>query len=210
VRPFYRAGAADADGTRRMLRRLDNWILTGSTIFRRTAFEEAGGLDEANGSFADGYLARKIAVMRGFCYAPQVVATWRVFAGGVSRQTALNPASAVDVLERIPARLARDPAFPGWYGPLFRKRWRFAVSRLATESSPINYPLMDSVAKGSSLDMWALSTLRRTFAGLPALERLATLAWLSIRLRPYRLSSLILTKMSRLFGDAGAPISKRM
>src|SRR5262249_788366 len=138
--------------TRQMLRRFDNWILTGSTIFRRAAFERAGGLDETNGSFADGYLARKVALLHGFCYAPQVVAAWRVFSSSLSRQTALNPDNALHVLETIPARLARDAAFPVWYGPLFRRRWRFGVSRVAVESRPINYPVLDSMAAESPLD----------------------------------------------------------
>src|SRR5947209_10692137 len=121
VRPFYRARAADPDEARGLLRRFDNWILTGSTIFRRDAMELAGGLDESCGSFADGYLLRKIAVTRGFCYAPRLVAGWRIFSSSVSRQTALDVDKAREILQTIPVKISNDPAFPPWYACLFRR-----------------------------------------------------------------------------------------
>src|SRR5262249_8170556 len=46
VRPFYRPHAAGAEEARRLLRRFDNWILTGSTILRRDAVEADGALYE--------------------------------------------------------------------------------------------------------------------------------------------------------------------
>jgi glycosyltransferase involved in cell wall biosynthesis len=197
VRPFYWPRAVDAEEARRMLRRFDNWILTGSTVFRREALELAGGLDEACGSFADGYLTRKIAVTRGFCYAPRVVAVWRVFSSGVSRQTALNFEAALEILETIPARISRDSAFPAWYAALFRNRWRFAASRLAIEARPINRAVLNSMSAHSSIDSWVLKVIRAVLAWFPSLERIAILTWLGIRLRPYPLSNLLMTSLSR-------------
>jgi glycosyltransferase involved in cell wall biosynthesis len=197
VRPFYRAGVATPEETRRMLWRFDNWILTGSTIFRRDAMVSAGGLDETCGSFADGYLLRKIAVTSGFCYAPQVVSAWRIFASGVSRQTALDCEKAMDILRTIPPKISGDPAFPEWYTRSFCNRWRFAASRLATQTSPINYAVLDSMAANSALDACMLKLIRSVFSRFGALERLTTLAWLAIRLRPYPLTGLIATRLSR-------------
>jgi glycosyltransferase involved in cell wall biosynthesis len=197
VRPFYRAGAADAEDTRRMLWRFDNWILTGSAIFRRDALLSAGGLDETCGSFADGYLLRKIALTSGFCYAPQVVSAWRIFPSGVSRQTALDCEKAMDILRIVPPKISGDPAFPVWYADLFCNRWRFAASRLATETNPINYAVLDSMAGDSPFDTRMLKLIRLVFSPLGSLERIATLAWLAIRLHPYPLSALIATRLSR-------------
>ena len=197
ARPFYRAGAASAEEARTILRRFDNWILTSSTILRRDALDAAGGLDESCGSFADGYVLRKIAVTRGFCYAPQVVAAWRIFSSGVSRQTALNPERAKEFLQTIPAKISNDPAFPTWYPRLFRRRWQFATSRVAIEINPVNYAVLDAMASNSSLDAWMLKRIRSILARVPSLERTVTLAWLSLRLRPYPLSGLIASKLSR-------------
>jgi glycosyltransferase involved in cell wall biosynthesis len=200
VRPFYRARAAGPDEARCLLRRFDNWILTGSTIFRRDALEAAGGLDESCGSFADGYLLRKIAVTRGFCYAPRLVAGWRIFSGSVSRQTALDVEKAKEILQTIPVKISEDPAFPSWYARLFRNRWQFAAARLAAQTTPINHAVLDSIAVDSPLDAQALNLIRRALAWSASLERIATLAWLTIRLRPYPLSGLVGSTLSRWCG----------
>jgi glycosyltransferase involved in cell wall biosynthesis len=203
VRPFYRTSAAESAEASHMLRRFDNWILTCSTVFRSDAWRAAGGLDETCGSFADGYLTRKIALMHGFCYSPRVVATWRIFSSGVSRQTSLNLEKATEILETIPARIARDPIFPPWYARVFQDRWRFAAARLAVEATPINYAVLDSMTATSALDNRMLKLNRQALSRHPAAERLVTLAWLAARLWPYPLSRLIATRLSRWFGVRG-------
>ena len=197
VSPSHDACAVDAEDCRRMLRRFDNWMVTGSSLIRRDALDDAGGLDETLGSFADGYLLRKIALKRGFCYAPRPVAIWRIFASGVSRQSSLNVQKATEILRSIPARIAADPAFPEWYPALFGARWRFASSRLALEARPIHYDLLDAMAADSPLDRRMLGALRSWLGAVPALERAATLAWLTIRLKPYPLTELLATRLAR-------------
>lgn len=195
VRPVYRAGPADAAQTRRLLRHMDNWILTGSAVFRRDAVLAAGGFDARLGSFADGFLARKIAVTHGFCYAPRVVATWCVYAGSYSRRTALDAAQARTALDTIPARLAADPAFPDWYAGVFADRWRFATARLAVAAQPIDRELVMAMAARSALDR---SVLGLTLAlPIARFARLTTLAWLWFRLRPTTLAGLMRTALAR-------------
>jgi glycosyltransferase involved in cell wall biosynthesis len=195
VSPHHRPGAIDASGARRLLRRVDNWILTGSTLFRREAMLQNGGFDERLGSFADGYLARKIALNHGFCYAPQAVAVWRIFRGGVSRTTALNLANAQELLETVSARIGSDRSFPQWYAPLFCDRWRFATSRLAVISDPIDYSFVVGMAARSRMDRTIVTLLGKF---LPeGLARPAILAWLWARLRPYRLFDIVRTGLHR-------------
>jgi hypothetical protein len=204
VRPIYAAGTVDAAQTERLLRRMDNWILTGSAVFRRAAVLAAGGFDERLGPFTDGYMARKIALMHGFCFAPQVVATWCVYSDSYSRKTALEVARARAALETIPARLTADPAFPNWYPSIFADRWRFAAARLAVAAAPIDRGLLMAMAARSSLDR---SVLELT-SSLPMarLARLTTLAWLWFRLRPTTLAGLARTALARgLERLAGSP-----
>ena len=86
VRPRMRAGRIDVPRVRQLLRSTDNWILTGSTIFRRECVDWAGGFDARLGSFADGFIARKIALRYGFYFEPMIVASWVVFPDSVSRR----------------------------------------------------------------------------------------------------------------------------
>ena len=95
-----------------------------------------GGFDARLGSFADGYVARKIALTHGFCYAPSVVATWCVYADSVSRSTALQVGKAREVLDTLPKRIAADPVFPAWYAGVFASRWRFAANFMDTSLTP--------------------------------------------------------------------------
>lgn len=205
VQPFYHADVATSEDASRLLRYMDNWMLTGSTIIRRDALIFAGGLDETLGSFADGYLLRKVALQRGFCYAPKIVAAWRIFSTSVSSRTSLDPAKAVEFLATIPPRIASDPVFPPWYAKTFSNRWKFSVARAATVASPPNYAMVDLILAGSKLDMKMLKVIRLSLVYSPAIERLAALTWLSIRLRPYPLWRLVATKLSRWFRPDAVP-----
>jgi glycosyltransferase involved in cell wall biosynthesis len=199
VRPLYRSGHIDAEGARRLLARADNFILTGSAVFRREAIARAGGLDESLGSFADGYLSRKIALTSGFCYAPRPVATWWVLPDSYSRRSALDVAGAQAMLDVATARLASDPVFPKWYAPLFGARWRFATARLALLSQPINAAVLLAMAPRGRLERGLLQGLLALPAGL---ARIAIMAWLWLRLHPTTLFGLLRTSLARIY-DGG-------
>ena len=194
VRPLRRTGFVDPAGARALLARIDNWILTGSAVFRRDAVVALGGLDARLGSFADGYLARKVALTHGFCFAPEVVATWCIYNDSLSRQTALQVEKAREMLALLPQRIAADPAFPAWYALAFARRWRFAAARLALQH-PIDHELLGVMGAPSRLDRGVIRGIWRIARGRPA--HLATLAWLWLRLRPTSLVGLAGTALAR-------------
>jgi hypothetical protein len=192
TRPLYRPGEVTPAQARRLLRRIDNWILTGSTLFRRQSVLEAGGFDERLGTLADGYMARKIALTRGFCYAPVTAATWCISSHSASRVTAREKAD--QVLRTVPPVIAADPAFPHWYGPLFHRRWRFATARLAVEDKPFDLTMLRAMGPGSATARAALALV----SALPApVARFLTLALLWLCLRPTSLLSLLRTACAR-------------
>jgi glycosyltransferase involved in cell wall biosynthesis len=197
ARPLYRAGIVSPNQCAELLKRMDNFIHTGGAIFRRDAIFEAGGLDDTLGAFADGFLTRKIALKFGFCYAPRVVACWRVFTTGVSRSIALDLAKAQQALALYPAKLAADPAFPAWYPEVFRNRWRFATSRLALQATPPDFDFVSSMAATAAIDHAVLNAIKTMSKG--KLSRIATLGWLWLRLRPYRLTDLAVTSLRRKY-----------
>ena len=143
-------GADRCRAVEQLLRSTDNWILTGSAVFRRECVIWAGGFDARLGSFADGFLARKIALRYGFLFEPKVVASWVVFPDSVSRKTALDPQRAQHILDVVPALIAADPGFPPWYADAFRDRWRFATCRLALAAEPIDRELLRTMAAGTA------------------------------------------------------------
>jgi glycosyltransferase involved in cell wall biosynthesis len=197
VRPRFRAGEVDERNARSLLARADHWIHTGSTIFRRDLVLRNGGFDARLGSFADSYLSRKVALASGFCYAPEVVAVWNIFSGGLSRAAALDLRRARQFLVDFPRIISADPKFPEWYADLYKKRWRFATSRLALEARPVDAELLRAMGGPERIDQVVLATLSPYLSRSPV--RLAALAWLWFRLRPYRLRDLVATALSRRF-----------
>lgn len=188
VRPRLCGGRLGASRVEHLLRSTDNWILTGSAIFRRDCVAWAGGFDPRLGSAADGIMARKIALKFGFYFEPQIVAAWAVFADSVSRKTARELERVRHILDTVPALIAADAAFPPWYADAFRNRWRFAACRLALQANPIERAIVLEIGARSAAERARLASIlaRRN----PALARLVTLAVLWYRLRPTSLLAL--------------------
>jgi hypothetical protein len=148
---------------------------------RRELVDAAGGLDPALGSFTDGFLLRRLALRHGFCFAPQLVAQWTLNPEGLSQSTIGNLDSMTQLLEAARQRFASDPAFPPWYADLFERRLRFATARIALDSHPLRYDVIDTVATGGALDH---VILRATLAVPGRAGRFLALAWLTLRTPP--------------------------
>jgi glycosyltransferase involved in cell wall biosynthesis len=191
VRPRMRAGRIEPDRVAHLLRSTDNWILTGSSIFRRECVLWAGGFDARLGSFADGIMARKIALKFGFFFEPKAVATWAVSQESFSRRTALELGRARQALDVVPAMLSADPAFPAWYADKFRNRWRFAACRVALQAYPFDRALVLEMGARGADERAELEKL----LSIPGrnLSRLAVLVRLWHRLRPTSLIALLRT-----------------
>lgn len=197
VRPRFRAGFIHPTRVAKLLLSIDNFVQTGATVFRRDAVAWAGGFDERLSSFADGYIARKVALTYGFYYAPRTFLTWCVMPDSVSRRTATDTDQAKKFLHTITARIAADPVFPAWYQDLFARRWRFATSRLAVEAKPVNRALLLAMGPARGIDRaifgFALNMATERAA------RLVMLAWLWLRFRPFSLIGLASTALARRF-----------
>ena len=194
VRPRMTAGPVAAARAERLLRSSDNWILTGSAIFRRDCVTWAGGFNPRLTSSADGYIARKIALRYGFYFEPKFVAGWVVFADSVSRKTALDLQRTRYTLDTVPKIIAEDPDFPPWYADTFRNRWRFASCRLALQADPIERPVVLAIGPTTATER---AMVERILSFLP--RRLAALviqAWLWYRLRPTSLLAILRTMLA--------------
>jgi len=198
VRPLRRGGHLFPKDVEKLLKRADNFIHTGSSIFRRQSLLKKGGFVVEAGSFSDGLLARKVALTDGMWFVPTVAAIWHIHAEGLSRATALKPHKALDALRTIPLLIEADPDFPSWYAELFRRRWRFGSARLALDVIPPDKELLTAMAPETRVDRAFIVTLA-PFLNFQA-ARWVTLAWLTLRLRPFRLRDLAVTVFDRWTG----------
>jgi glycosyltransferase involved in cell wall biosynthesis len=195
VRPLRKGGGLSGKEVQSLLKRADNFIHTGSSIFRRQALLEKSGFAIEAGSFSDGLLARKIALTQGIWFAPEPVAIWHIHAGGLSRATALDRDKAVEALITVPRLISKDPDFPPWYADLFERRWRFGSARLALEGLSPDKELLAAMAPNTALDQAAIRLLAPFLKF--RLARLATLVWLTLRLKPFGLKDVVVTAFHR-------------
>lgn len=189
VWPRYRPGPVTADRTSQLLRRSDNWILTGASLLLKGAVEEAGGLDPDLGTFADGFLVRKVALTRGFYFWPRPVAVWNVHHESVSRRTATQADEAVRALTLYTDRIRGDPVFPDGYAEQFGRRWRFAAARIALQRPVEGLAVIEALAVRGPLDRQVLVQVAPRLPG--RLSRLASMGWLYLRLRPTSLPGVV-------------------
>jgi glycosyltransferase involved in cell wall biosynthesis len=194
VRPRMCAGRIEAAGAQELLRSTDNWILTGSTVFRRECVAWAGGFDARLGSFADGFIARKIALRYGFYFEPKILASWVVFPDSVSRRTARDLQRSKYILDTVPSLIAADSGFPSWYAAAFRDRWRFAACRLALQADPIDRAVVLELGASSAAEKAKLESILVLLSRQAA--RLVILARLWYRLRPTSLMALFRTALA--------------
>ena len=109
VRPRLRSGFIDASEVAGLLRRNDNFVVTGAAVFRRDAVVSAGGFDEATFVFC-----RRLSCPEdraddaAFVMRQRTVLTWCVFPDSVSRTTSTQPDRAQQFLKRSNAARGRS------------------------------------------------------------------------------------------------------
>jgi glycosyltransferase involved in cell wall biosynthesis len=185
----YFAPLAVAD----LLRRIDNWVLSGTAVARRNLVLAAGGFDPALGAFADGFLFRQLALRHGFCFVPKVGMTWRVSASGLSRSQAFDARASLRILGTALERMRADPSFPTWYPAQFERRWRFAIGRIAALASPMNVSSLEEVSRGQ-IDRIVLAAAAKVDGWI---GHTAIVAWLAFRERPTSAAGLMKTYLFR-------------
>ena len=203
ARPAQRAAFMPPQRVRALLRRIDNIFPSSSVVLRREAAEEAGWLDPALSTFADGYLLRAVALRHGFCFAPVIGANWTNDATGASLKTARQTETALAILAAALAKMRDDPHFPATYLPMFERRWRFGAGRAnAGAHRCVLRGLQPLLAPGRTEAVaW------RLLADIPGLPgRLLRLMWLTLRFRPFDLSAIATTQLVRSL--EGAPTAE--
>ena len=78
---------------------------------------------------------------------------------------------------------------------------RIATSRLALQATPPDFDFVSGMSATSAIDHAVLKAIKTASKG--KLSRIATLGWLWLRLRPYRLTDLVVTRLTRKFEQPG-------
>ncbi len=81
----------DSKNAKIFYQKIDNFILTGSSLIKRDLVVSFNNMDEKLFSFADGFMTREISMTNGFVYMPELVSVWRFYDTSFSKSLALDP-----------------------------------------------------------------------------------------------------------------------
>ena len=166
-----------------LLRNIDNWAVGQSVVLRRRQLVDVGGFDEALGSFCDGIIYRLLAIRDGFCFSDHLATAWEVRSDALSARSALSQSESSRLIEAARRRIAEifPPPFNTEYPDLFVRRLAFNVARLALKAPGDDISLIVALPTLTDLDRRVVSMLGKD----TRLSRVAVLAWLTLRLRPF-------------------------
>lgn len=197
ILPRWRTSFVSPHQTATLLRRMDNLFVSVVALYRRDLILAAGGLDERLGALCDSFLARRMALERGFVFVPRVLGTWHVQTASLSRSSALDAGRIAALTEAAVQRISQDEdrLYPQGYAALFTRRAHFASARLAVVERQFDPALIAALAQQGDPARGVLALI----AGWPAApRRVAALIWLILRLRPMSVPCLILSAAFRL------------
>jgi glycosyltransferase involved in cell wall biosynthesis len=131
-KPLTSRGFLDPQAVLREMLRDDGWFMGNTVLYRRFALLAAGRFDEKLGAFTDGYACRLLALQRGACFSPEILAAWRRLEGGVASSQAMKTDEAMDFVALVESRMAKtDGLFPAQYIYRWQRRYLFGGRRFA-------------------------------------------------------------------------------
>lgn len=169
--------------SRRLIKKIDNWAVGQSAVYRRQLLLDIGGFDESLGSLCDGMTYRLLAFRNGFYFSDQLVAAWQVRPDSYSARTATSQRENAPLVEKAKNWIGRS--FPApldvEYPELFVRRLRFNMARLALSVPGVDAKAISDLVALDDFDGRLISMLgTKTRA-----NRSAILAWLTLRLYPF-------------------------
>jgi glycosyltransferase involved in cell wall biosynthesis len=200
--PSFRTEYLDPQTICQRIKRTDHWISSTTTMFRTDFLRTAGGFDATLGVFCDIIVERILAFEHGFVYVPGIRAVFRVAANTLSGSTLLDQSENTRQLGIARERLATSivgqlaPDYPD----LFSRRMRFSAARLQLVWNGRNADpgIIVQVAGGTEADLSALTAIRQTI-GFGRIGRVLAFGWLTLRLRPFSVPSLIMHMLRNWF-----------
>lgn len=191
-RPSLTTRYFDRQETADLFRRIDNFILTGASLFELSVIREAGELKSNLGPFADGFLVRQLAFRHGIVFVPASLAEWHVSNTGLSRSAALSATRTLQQMDAATRAFSQEAGIPEWYWPLYQKRWCFAVLRIALKSGE-GAEIIETYAPGRG-------NAKRLFMEVSKCGSIGVflcLVWAALTYRPTSFWMLFLTWISR-------------
>jgi glycosyltransferase involved in cell wall biosynthesis len=141
ARPQQYSGFLSPKKVIKIFKYTDNWILTGTCIYRTDMFRSYKPAKPLLEGFSDSILAKRIAMTEGCVFIRYVGVKWNVSDQGLSRGMFKNLQKFTLIKMALKNEIFASEEFPRWYWRKFSSRldfiyYRFKVDKLSY--SPIN------------------------------------------------------------------------
>lgn len=199
VLPADRESYIEPAQFRRLLKVADNFFIGTTVCYSRIRLLKIGGFIPQLGPLTDGLAARRLAARHGFVFVPEVLGYWRLHGDNFSVLTVTQSDHLAEIFQIAHAVLGGEPAgtFPEDYPALLERRTRFGAARLAVldrRLSPAERAArVSALLRAGPVEQFLTAAILR----MGGMGRVALLAWLTLRQRPYGLYRLVAAALTR-------------
>jgi glycosyltransferase involved in cell wall biosynthesis len=109
----------------------DNWIMTGTCVYKRDFVRDVSGLDSNLGAFSDSFLAKKLAFKHGCIFLKFTGLRWNITKYGYSRSLYSDYKELSILKSELQVFCLNNKEFPNWYWKKFLRRLAFNEVRLS-------------------------------------------------------------------------------
>lgn len=120
--------------TEYMDRELPSHSLSGTTIYKRSAFDGIGGMREELLSWRDTFLYRCLSLRHGACYVPKRFLLWHRRTDSMSGRTGSNPRLQLDIIARA-MYLMRSAPYRDLFPESHVRNWGRAYRRMSIKEA---------------------------------------------------------------------------
>ncbi len=122
IRPRQKTTFLSPTEVAKEFRNNDNWIQTGTCVYKTRAIRNVGGFDNSLGAFADSILAKQLSLTYGCIFVKYYGVKWNVSNAGFSKNTMLDLAEFRRVKNNLKTFIISRVEFPDWYWHIYSSR----------------------------------------------------------------------------------------
>jgi len=100
----------------------DNWIQTGTCVYKTNLIRNVGGFDDSLGAFSDSILAKQLSITYGCIFIKYYGVRWNISNLGFSRNSMRSLSEFKEIKNNLQAYVSSRKAFPIWYWSVYSSR----------------------------------------------------------------------------------------
>lgn len=193
VRPRQKTTFLTPKEVTREFKQNDNWIQTGTCVYKTQLIRSVDGFDDSLGAFSDSMLAKQLSMTYGCVFIKYYGVKWNVSNLGFSRNSMLNLGEFKEIKNNLQVYVSSRKAFPNWYWSVYSPRLESMFYRNLLKGSQANLEELNNYYLKL---IFAIHTASNSFG-----KRLIDIffqSFIFIKFRPFSILKLLKTKTMRV------------